>query len=271
VTEKLRDRVLVRLGLDGPAGADLPGLRRLYRAWCLSVPFDNVRKLIALRAGAALPGRDAADFFTNWLETGAGGTCWSGSNALYALLRSLGFQPRLAAGSMHDLGSPNHGTVIVTIGGVDWRADTSLLTHAPIPLACARYFHSDGLTTADLEYDSRGYLLWTNTPHQHVPTGCRIFPEPVGGQFVLDRYEASRNQGPFNDCVHVRRNFPGRVVVVRGATRFERTVDGISAHALSADELCAALEREMGLSRSLISGWCACGGLTDKPHIAAAA
>jgi hypothetical protein len=38
------------------------------------VPFDNVRKMIALRSAGhtPLPGGDAVEFFENWLEHGTG-------------------------------------------------------------------------------------------------------------------------------------------------------------------------------------------------------
>ena len=49
----LIDRVLERLGFGTPPAIDLDGLSGLYAAWCARVPFDNVRKIIALRTGAA--------------------------------------------------------------------------------------------------------------------------------------------------------------------------------------------------------------------------
>ena len=112
------DDVLNRLGFDHRPDADLGGLRDVYAAWCLSVPFDNIAKLIALRAprGAPLPGMDAAEFFGRWLEHGVGGTCWITSNALCELLLALGFEARRVAGSMGDSGYLGHGSVKVRLG-----------------------------------------------------------------------------------------------------------------------------------------------------------
>lgn len=42
----LLERVLMRLGLSGRPAPDLTGLHTPYAAWCRTVPFDNVRKLI---------------------------------------------------------------------------------------------------------------------------------------------------------------------------------------------------------------------------------
>jgi arylamine N-acetyltransferase len=127
----LQELVLARLGLPAAPLADLGGLRAIYRAWCANVPFDNVRKMMALRAqnDLPLPGGGAVSFLENWLAGGTGGTCWPTSNALYELLRSLGFEARRAAGSMRDPGIVNHATVKVAIDGRDWLVDSSLLSN----------------------------------------------------------------------------------------------------------------------------------------------
>ena len=110
----MRDRVVEKLGFQAAPPPDLDGLRALYAAWCARVPFDNVRKMIALRTpGAPLPGTTAEDFFEGWLRDGAGGTCWPSSQALWALLSALGFEARRVVASMRDTGYGSHGTVKV--------------------------------------------------------------------------------------------------------------------------------------------------------------
>lgn len=87
----LAGEVWERLALEPPA-VDAEGLRAVYRAWCDRVSFDNLQKLVALREERRpLPGDDADEFFGNWLQDGTGATCWASSNALYHLLRHLGF------------------------------------------------------------------------------------------------------------------------------------------------------------------------------------
>jgi N-hydroxyarylamine O-acetyltransferase len=90
----LLERVLERLGFCAAPSADLAGLRAVYSAWCGKVPFDNGRKMIALRAqhDLPLPGGDAEQFFETWLAHGTGGTCWPSSSAVYELVQSLGFE-----------------------------------------------------------------------------------------------------------------------------------------------------------------------------------
>ena len=112
----LFDRILGRLGFTSTPAADLEGLRAVYSAWCLEVPFDNVGKLIALRTtpDATFPGMVGVEFLERWLTHGIGGTCWPSSNALYELLIALGFEARRIAASMGDTGIVSHGSVTVT-------------------------------------------------------------------------------------------------------------------------------------------------------------
>ncbi|MCC6367821.1 MAG: arylamine N-acetyltransferase [Bryobacterales bacterium] len=261
ISARLRGRVLRRLGLGNTPPPDLDGLRQVYNAWCRRVPFDNVRKMLALRTGSPLPGCDATDFFEGWLETGAGGTCWSGSNALYELLCSLGFRARRAAGSMHDIGSPNHGTVIVTLDSAEFLADSSLLTYEPVPLAGSLHTYDDGINRIEVEPDAGGHILWTRGPHQSFFLACRIFHENVSHETVLANYENSRRQSPFNQRLYALRSLPGRMILLRGNTRYERTRSGVSTQNLTPEELCDSLHADIGLSRPLIGAWSDCGAL----------
>ena len=129
-------RILGRLGLSDAPPPTLEGLHAVYAAWCAGVPFDNVRKMIALGAmhDRTLPGTNAEDFFEAWLATGAGGTCWPTSNALFELVAALGFNARRVAGSMRDMGVISHGSVKVSIGGEDWLVGSSMLTNVPLQL-----------------------------------------------------------------------------------------------------------------------------------------
>ena len=111
----LRERVLAKLGFAGSPAPTFENLGAIYAAWCRGVPFDNVRKLIHVRAGNSgpLPGSTAEDFLEAWLKHGTGGTCWSGAGAFHALLASLGFDAARGVGTMlvaPDL-PPNHGSV----------------------------------------------------------------------------------------------------------------------------------------------------------------
>ena len=127
--------VLERFGI-APPSRDLAGLCAVYAAWCRSVSFDNVLKMIhvAEERPGSLPGSTAEGFFEDWLACGAGGTCWAGNGALHGLLEALGFDAQRAIATMMPARSPapNHGSVVVSLEGEQWITDASILTGAPI-------------------------------------------------------------------------------------------------------------------------------------------
>lgn len=77
IDQGLVERILEKLGRETPEPT-VEGRGRLYAARCRRVPFDNVRKLIHVRAGdrKPLPGDTPEDFFGGWLVHGCGGTYW---------------------------------------------------------------------------------------------------------------------------------------------------------------------------------------------------
>jgi N-hydroxyarylamine O-acetyltransferase len=68
----LVERVFAKLGFAAAPKPDRAGLDALYAAWCWSVPFDNLRKRIALAGGSPdpLPGGLPDDFLAAFLEHG---------------------------------------------------------------------------------------------------------------------------------------------------------------------------------------------------------
>lgn len=259
-------QILRRLGLSSAPSAGLEGLCTVYRAWCSEVPFENTRKMAALRrsTGAPLPGGDARDFFESWLESGTGGTCWPTSNALYGLLVSLGFEARRSAGCMRDLGIVNHGTVVVTVRGRAWLADSSLLSNVPLPLDGSVFIHDDPIFRAEVERDGSTYVVWSHTPPNSQALPCRLSMDVVSHTFYLARYEESRQRSAFNQRLYARRNRSNEMVILFGNTRYAKTAEGVESRVLSPKELCAALETDIGLSAAVIDEWKSAGCLEDS-------
>ena len=259
----LRGRVAARLDLDATLPLDLAGLRRLYAAWCRNVPFDNVRKLIALRTGdtGELPGGDAEDFLEHFLRHGTGGTCWSSSNALFELVVSYGFNARRVAGSMRDLGVPGHGSVKVRIANADWLVDSSMLMMYPIPIGDMLHVDRHPLFGVEVEPIDGTHLLWFDTPPYDEYFPCRLLLDPVDHAFYLERYEISRTKGPFNHHLSVRYNRGDARTVLQGHMRHRKTATGVQSDALTRDELCAALRDDVGMSADIVSQWATCGAL----------
>ncbi|MDX1382653.1 MAG: arylamine N-acetyltransferase [Thermoanaerobaculia bacterium] len=255
------ERVCRRLGLGTEPRHDRAGLDAVYGAWCRHVPFDNVRKLLALAGDAEdepLPGATAEDFFAHWLADGAGGTCWPSSNGLYTVLRALGFAARRISASMHDTGVPNHGSVVVSLAEGDYLADSSLLTGSSLPLRRGR----------DHDHDVEGQRVRVSAASDtwvlEFPLAaggsmrCRLLEDPVTFGFYRDRYELSRRDSPFNHALYARRGAGRERVAFQGVARFAGG-DGAEPAELSREELLAALPRDLGLSEEI------CGRLADLP------
>jgi len=262
----LQRQVLRLLGFPQAPPTDLDGLRAIYRAWCSRVPFDNTRKMIALRqqSGEGLPGGQARPFFEEWLASGTGGTCWPTSNALFELLWSLGFQTQRVAGCMRDLGVVNHASVKVTIDGRQWLVDSSLLSNVPLPLDQALFIHDDSVFTAEVEYDGMNHVVWSLTPPNTHFLPCRLTVDGVSLSYYLARYEESRVRSPFNQRLYARRNCPGEMVLLVGNTRFSKTEARTETRTLSPDDVCQALQSDIGLSHEVIEAWTRSGSLADS-------
>jgi arylamine N-acetyltransferase len=263
IPEKLRRRMSDRLEL-GVVPQDIIGLSAVYGAWCQHVPFDNVRKLIALRTGdtGPLPGSEATDFMEAFLEHGTGGTCWSSSNALFEFVSAFGFDARRIAGSMRDLGVPGHGSVKVALNGMDWMVDSSMLTMFPIPITDQLYVYRDPLFGVEVEPAEGSHLVWFNTPPYPDYFPCRLLMDNVSYAFYMERYEISRTKGPFNHHVSIRYNRNGARTVLQGHTRHRTTeATGLVSNALTREELVAELIDVVGLSRAIVKRWVDCGAL----------
>jgi N-hydroxyarylamine O-acetyltransferase len=259
----LRDRVLDRLGFPKPPPVDALGLAALYRAWCERVPFDNVCKMIALLGspGRPLPGRRAAEFFPRWLADGAGGTCWSSSNALFELVRSVGFAAERITGSMRDLGLANHASVRARIDGQAWLVDSSMLTNDPLPLGADVYVHGDPVMPFEVEPVEGTHVIWWDPPPNPGFFPCRLLPDPVSHAFYVAGYESSRERGGFNQRLYARRNRPGELLVLAGSTRCSRTLEGLQARELTPDAVTRCLRDDFGISEGLVQRWVGAGGL----------
>ncbi len=229
VSRESAELVLDQLGLSAPPAPDLDGLTVVYRAWCRSVPFDNLRKLISLREakGDALPGLDAEDFLRCWRRHGTGGTCWPSSNALTALLVRCGFDARLVAASMFDTGDPSHGTTIVSIDGAEWLVDTSMLTDEPLPLRDQPTAIADPVHATTAEPVAEGWLFQFGRADEDSTMPCRtLSTDAISHDFCVERYEISRTWSPFNESVYVRHNDDLGVIAYAVEERHRHTADG---------------------------------------------
>lgn len=219
----LRDDVLGRLGLARPPATDLDGLTALYTGWCRHVPFDNLRKLVALATAkdGELPGLQPDDFFTAFLAHGTGGTCWPSSEAWLGLLHACGFDARRAAATMLPVPipedsphRPNHGSTIVTLGDAEYVVDTSMLSEEPLRLEGTTASTADPVVGIDAERTGDRWMLRFMPWRPGGRLACELEPTAADPRLPAERYEYSRTFSPFNAEVHARRNFADTVIVV---------------------------------------------------------
>ncbi len=201
LNNELVERVLERLGLSSLPELSLAGLSDLYGAWCRRVPFDNIRKLIHVRASdpATLPGDTPNEFFEAWLAHGTGATCWAANGALCDLLSSLGFDARRAAATMMVAPGipPNHGSVVVHFDDARYVTDASMLFVEPLPVANgARVVHP--AWGVDARFDDGYFTIRWNALQRPDPLDCRYNLYDISAAQFSTFHEATRNWSPFN-------------------------------------------------------------------------
>jgi N-hydroxyarylamine O-acetyltransferase len=255
----LVERVLLKLELRNRPEPTLVGLSSLFEAWCRNVPFDNVRKLIHLRADDAgpFPGDDSVEFFEAWLRDGTGGTCWGTNGALFRLVRSLGFTAMRGEATMLAAPNapPNHGTVIVTIDCARYIVDGTFLQLEPLRI------DENEITRAGNDHwsiecamrDGHWIIRWRPS---HTPDGmdCRIERLEVPAELFRERHEATRPWSPFNYQVYARSVRGGSMLSISFGERVEQTSDGRMLRTPLDDEgRRRVLIEEFGMSEEIVS------------------
>jgi N-hydroxyarylamine O-acetyltransferase len=247
----LASEVIDRLGVAG-VELDGQGVAALYDAWCQQVPFDNLSKLIGLRDSVRpLPGDSADDFFRSWLLHGTGGTCWSSSNALTAVATALGFEAARVMGAMLDLPEPNHGSTVISVEGIDWMVDSSLLTGdphqiGPLESRTDRYGYRSRLAP-----DGDTWMMHTDSA-RGFQLPCRIFRGVRTSEEYRDFHERTRDYSVFNQAPYVLRHLNATVQCLND---YELTI--WSDHGISKSRLDDGDRhewfREAGFSQQLLS------------------
>jgi N-hydroxyarylamine O-acetyltransferase len=250
--------ILARLGFDRRPEPTLESLRTLYDRWGRRVPFDNVRKLIHVRSGDSgpLPGNTPGDFFSAWLTHGTGGTCWAASGALYAQLKSLGFQALRGISTMlvvPDL-PPNHGTVLVTLGSSRYIVDASMHYGEPLLL------EDGGTVISHPAWGVRAYLKdgnWhINWRPLHKVDGfeCRFDRFGAGSAEFSQFYNQTRGWSPFNYEVTARLNCGDDVKGLAFGKAVTLHNDGsVTETPASHKDRMRVLVEDIGLSEEIVS------------------
>lgn len=277
ISEALGERVLARLGFSSRPHADRDGLTALYAAWCQGVPFDNTRKLIALRANdpGPLPGDSPVDFLEAWLANGAGGTCWSMHGAWTETLRHFGFRAHRGIATMMvapDL-PPNHGTTSVDLAGETLLVDACMQHGEPLVLDAHREtairHPAHGVRARP---DGAKWLVHWRSPFAPGGMDCRI--DSLAGEAVQFSvyHEGTRGWSPFNYQLFVRVHRHGGVLLaVQGQRIFVDENGNETRRPLEGEARLRFLVEEVGLGEALAARVPADIAMPPPPGSAAAA
>jgi N-hydroxyarylamine O-acetyltransferase len=256
LSAELVERVLTKLGFSHAPVADLHGLSALYDAWCRSVPFDNIRKLIHVRSAnpEVLPGDDPAEFFEAWLAHGTGATCWAGNGALTELLLAVGFDAERAVATMMVAPNlpPNHGSVAVRLGGERYLVDASILHVDPLPMRPGRVEHPAWGVGARID-DGFFTVAW-RALQLEAPLDCRVNRIGATVEEFRALHEATRTWSPFNFELHIRKVVGAGVIGAALGQKLHIGADGsIVRMPISGQERVRFLVDECGISEEVAS------------------
>ncbi len=253
ISPDLIERVLHKLGLDSRPEVDLAGLNSLYAAFSGNISNDNIQKRIWFGGDRSKPvtGGDPTEFFENWFRHGTGGTCFPINGAFAVPLQALDFPARRITSTMMAPGATrgiaNHGTVLVSLDGVDYLADAQIAGFEALPLLQGRESRNTSgihaMRASPIE-DGHEVCFWAGHMREHE-FRFQTEPEndPVDHPRFLSLYSRSANaQGysPFNSALYICRHFEDSVLSIHRGSRVAVAADG----SINAEEVDDAQTRE---------------------------
>ncbi len=260
---QLEERVLEKLGFSSKPSIDLAGLSALYAAFSARVPTDNIHKRIWFAGDRREPltGGEPEEFFENWLKHGTGGTCWPLNGGWCGLLDTVGFHASRIAASVIIDGYPagaNHGSVVVTIDGVDYFVDAWMAAFKALPLlpnaatSTGNRLHDISATPIPPGFEIR---LFSGHDREH-PLPVRTEPEhdPVDHAFFLAHYDRTKEIGFFNHALYICRRFPDRILTVGRRNRIAVDArNNVIKTEISDAERRRVLVEELGISEEIVA------------------
>lgn len=208
----------LELSVEDPS---FPFLEKLFVRFNARVPFETASKIVrdADVSDPAQKPRVPDVFWNDFLESGAGGTCYARVAAFDALLSELGFASRKVLGRVQ--ADFDHAALFVTIGGREWLADVGFPLPALLP--------SGG---GEVETEIAA-LLATETARgmqvrflSGVPDGPRrleVFRAPIAEEEFLARWRDTFRPGSkFLPNVSLqKRDGPRVITFARGEARID--------------------------------------------------
>lgn len=258
LSPSLTTRIVTYLDVR-PGRANRTTLAALVAAYVRRVPWESAFRIARKHGGADGPvaARRPAEFWTDAMERGGGGTCFESNYAFFALLRALGFDGYLTVNDMGDTVGC-HTAIVVTLGDTRYLADVGLPLHCPLPLDPTRTTRSRGpFHTYSARPDGAGSYVIERTRHpkRYVFT---LRDKPIADADYFAASSADYGEGGlFLDRVIVTRVVGDRVVRFNSGEQPYRlesfTVTGLREDTtLDAAELAAILGEHFAMDAGVI-------------------
>ena len=257
LTDENYENAIERFGFSSRPEPTLENLRKLYKAWCRNVGYDNILKRVYYARGETgpFPVMDPNDFVSTWLQHGTSGSCWPTAEALFNILLKAGYDVERVSSEMLNCGDPmrpNHGTCFVRIDGDTYVVDTGVVAEEPLQLI-------DGQET---KTSSKAFGIWSKGDgrvwwrpgHSRQEIEIAMIDRNCSAEYFSYRYEKTKEFSLFNHSLYVRKNIDdgivtyGRGNVIRIDPEGEMTVAPIDQK-----DLPALLIGEMGLSEEIVA------------------
>ncbi|HEY6066351.1 MAG TPA: arylamine N-acetyltransferase [Thermoanaerobaculia bacterium] len=196
-------------------------LERLFDRFNSRVPFETASKIIR-NSTVAYPEekpRVPDVFWSDFLESGTGGTCYARVAAFDALLSDLGFSTRKALGKVER--DFDHAALFVSAGGGEWIADVGFPLPALLPAGGGEVeTEIGGLSSVQTE---RGLAVRFTSGVPDGPRRLEIFRDPVSEEEFLELWRRTfRPDSKFLTAVSLaRRDGPRMVKFARGEIRVD--------------------------------------------------
>lgn len=254
----LAEKVLERFGFSDFPDPDLAALNAMYKGWTRLVGYDNVQKRIYFAEGGRgpFPSVNPNDFVETLLQHGVGGSCWVTAEAFFGVLHQSGFDVRRVAGQMlecNDPMKPNHGSVLITIDGIEYAADPSMCGEEAIALIDGQETHAESPVHGLWSMGDGHY--WWKPSHARVDVEYVTQFDGCTADYFAYRYEKTKEFSLFNDILYARRNLDdgGAITIGRGALITNDSENNQSIEPVEFDGIKQILIERMGMSEEIVS------------------
>ena len=131
------------------------------------IPYENLSKIVRASEGTSSENRETPEMLlADYRKWGAGGTCFSLTHCLRAILRSYGYAPNVHLADLAR-GSKNHCALVVRLDDTSYLIDPGYLITRPLPLPeRGNVLHETRLNPVRLERDSSDDSYYLSTLEQ---------------------------------------------------------------------------------------------------------